>query len=145
MKPDISHEGCITEINDKKILVQILSKSACSACRAKSMCSAFDMTEKMIEVSNDHKHQLKVGDHVDLVMTQSMGNKAVILGYFLPFILVLLTLVISSRYLGELWAGLLSLAVLVPYYLLLSVFRERLSNTFEFRIKPVDKGVQEQI
>lgn len=145
MKPDISHEGYIAEISDKKIMVQILSKSACSSCHARGMCTAFDMTEKLVEVRNDHKHQWNPGDHVDLVMTQSMGNKAVILGYFLPFILVLLTLVISSRYLGELWAGLLSLAVLVPYYILLSAFRERLSNTFEFRIKPVDKGIQEQI
>ncbi len=103
------------------------------------MCSAFEMSEKVIEVKNDHKPLLKTGDRVDLVMTRSMGSKAVILGYFLPFVLVMLTLLISSSYLSELWAGLLSLSILVPYYIILALFKDRLSRTFEFKIEPAGR------
>ncbi len=99
------------------------------------------MSEKVIEVKNDHKSVLKPGDHVDLVMTRSMGNKAVILGYFLPFVFVLVTLLILSAFLNELWAGLLSLSVLVPYYIILSLFKDRLSRTFEFKIEPAGSDV----
>lgn len=141
MKQDISHEGSILEISDKLVKVQIISQSACSACRAKGMCSAFEMSEKVIEVKNDHKSVLKPGDRVDLVMTRSMGNKAVILGYFLPFVFVLVTLLILSAFLNELWAGLLSLSVLVPYYIILSLFKDRLSRTFEFKIEPAGSDV----
>jgi sigma-E factor negative regulatory protein RseC len=135
--PEISHQGCIVEIDDQKIKVQILSQSACSSCRAKGMCAAFEMTEKMIEVRNDHKYGYKTGEHVDLVMTQSMGNKAVILGYGLPFVLVLITLLIASQFIPELYAGLVSLAILAPYYLVLYYLKDRLSNSFDFKIKPL--------
>ena len=139
MKQDISHEGSIIEISDKLIKVQIISQSACSSCRAKGMCSAFEMSEKVIEVKNDHKPLLKTGDRVDLVMTRSMGSKAVILGYFLPFLLVLVTLLVLSAFLNELWAGLLSLSALVPYYIILSLYKDRLSRTFEFKIEPAGR------
>jgi len=99
------------------------------------------MSEKVIEVKNDHKSVLKPGDRVDLVMTRSMGNKAVILGYFLPFVFVLVTLLILSAFLNELWAGLLSLSVLVPYYIILSLFKDCLSRTFEFKIEPAGSDV----
>ncbi|HOW30690.1 MAG TPA: SoxR reducing system RseC family protein [Bacteroidales bacterium] len=141
MKADISHEGTITSITDKVVRVQIVSQSACSSCRAKGMCAAFDMSEKEVEVKNDHKYALKAGDHVDLVMTQTMGNKAVVLGYFLPFLLVLLTLIITSQFMGELYAGLVSLAVLAPYYLLLYLLKDRLSNTFDFRVKLLQEAI----
>jgi len=153
--PEISHQGCIVGIDDQKIKVQILSQSACSSCSAKGMCAAYEMTEKMIEVRNDHKHGYKTGEHVDLVMTQSMGhgyktgervdlvmtqsmgNKAVILGYGLPFVLVLVTLLIVTQFVPEFYAGLVSLAILAPYYLVLYYFKDRLSNTFNFKIKPL--------
>lgn len=140
MKQDISHEGNIIEVSDKLIKVQIISQSACSSCRAKGMCSAFEMSEKVIEVKNDHISMLKPGDRVDLLMTRSMGNKAVILGYFLPFVLVLVTLLILSSLLTELWAGLLSLSILVPYYIILALFKDRLSRTFEFKIEPAGRN-----
>lgn len=141
MKPEISHQGLIVEMNDQKISVQIISLSACATCRAKGMCSASDMTEKLIEVKNDHKYVFHTGDRVNLVMKQSLGNRAVILGYLFPFILLLVTLLVSSQYTGELYAGLLSLAVLVPYYVILYLFRDRLSKTFNFGIEPVKPDV----
>jgi sigma-E factor negative regulatory protein RseC len=101
------------------------------------------MKEKVIEVKNDHKFDLKAGESVNLVMTQSMGNKAVILGYFIPFVLVLMTLLILSGLLNELWAGLISLSVLVPYYIILSLFKDRLSKTFEFKIEPAGGNISD--
>ena len=98
------------------------------------------MSEKVIKVKNDHISMLKPGDRVDLLMTRSMGNKAVILGYFLPFVLVLVTLLILSSLLTELWAGLLSLSILVPYYIILALFKDRLSRTFEFKIEPAGRN-----
>ncbi|HNX42819.1 MAG TPA: SoxR reducing system RseC family protein [Bacteroidales bacterium] len=144
MKPEVSHQGRIVEMDDQKISVQIISLSACATCRAKGMCSASDMTEKLIEVKNEHKYVFHQGDHVNLVMKQSMGNKAVILGYFLPFVLLLITLLISSQYTGELYAGLLSLGILVPYYILLYLLRGRLSKSFNFKIEPLNAETGEE-
>ena len=73
---------------------------------------------------------------VGITITRNMGNKAVILGYLLPFML-LITLLITVNALGfkEWLSGLVSIASLVPYYLLLYLFRNRLRKSFTFTIR----------
>ncbi len=134
MSERITHEGIIDRIEDDKIFVRILSKSACAECHSNGMCSVAEMTEKLIEVHNDSSGYSS-GQSVHVILDRTLGNKAVVLGYLLPFIILLLTLVTASSFLSELWAGLSAIAILVPYYLMLFLFKEKLSNTFSFRIE----------
>jgi len=136
MSERITHEGIIDRIGSDSVFVRILSKSACSACHSKGMCSVSEMTEKLIEVKHTGSDYTK-GQTVNVVLDSSLGNKAVVLGYLIPFILLIVTLLVSSRFLSELWAGLLAIAVLVPYFLLLFIFKNRLSQTFFFRIEHI--------
>ena len=94
-----------------------------------------EMEEKMVEVKN-RKYKLENGDQVTLFMKRSLGMKAVFLGYILPFLIVLISLIIFSLIIdNEGVAGLLSLAIVVPYYLILYRFRDDLKKTFEFSIQ----------
>jgi sigma-E factor negative regulatory protein RseC len=70
------------------------------------------------------------------MMAQSMGYAAVTLGYFIPFLIVILTLIILISFsVTELSAGLISLSVLAPYYTLMYIFRNKIDKKFTFTIK----------
>lgn len=135
-KEDISHPGIIDKTTNDSVFVKILSMSACSSCHAKSMCSIAEMEEKFIEVKKDSRKKYEVGEEVTVTMKRSLGPKAVFLGYILPFLLlfgVLLAVILLSG--DEGLAGLLAIAVLIPYYWLLYIFRNKLSRTFSFMIE----------
>jgi sigma-E factor negative regulatory protein RseC len=137
MSGEISHKGIIKEFSKKGIIVGIIAESACTACHAKGACSASDMTEKEIEIDH-YEGEFQIGQHVLVTGKTSQGLKALFLAYLLPFILVMAVLIVSSGLTGnEGLSGLLSLGILVPYYLILYVFRNRLKRSFDFEIGPL--------
>lgn len=135
-KNEIYHSGIIKSINGNKIEVSIIAKSACSSCHSKSMCSMSEMEEKIIEIYNFKENKYNLGDNVEVVMNLSMGNKAVFLGYGIPFVLLLSSLIITYNITNsEAISGIVVILSLGIYYFLLSLFRKKLQNTFSFRIK----------
>jgi sigma-E factor negative regulatory protein RseC len=131
----VRHKGIISEVNETVIKVNIIAQSACASCHAKGYCGVADMKEKVIEVRNVGHNEQKAGDFVNVTMKKKQGLKAVFYGYFLPFIILLATLIITSGYMNEGLAGLIALSVLIPYYILLYFFRDRIKNDFEFEIE----------
>jgi len=131
----IDHEGIIDRIDGDRAHVRIMSQSACASCHAKGACSAADQEEKYIDVSL-HGVPCRVGEAVRVEVAGHMGLKAVALGYFLPFLLLMGVLIaLLSAGVPEMNAGLLSLGSLLPYYLLLYLFRKRIESNFTFSIK----------
>lgn len=134
----IIHPGTIESIDGEKVFVRILSQSACSTCHAKGACSVSEIEEKIIEVEDHRTVSWKPGQQVMVMMEQSLGMKAVFLGYLLPLIVLVASVIIFLSILNnEGLAALLSLLMLVPYYLVLYFFRERLKKKFSFRIEEV--------
>jgi sigma-E factor negative regulatory protein RseC len=135
-KQDISHPGVIDSVEDNTIHVRILSQSACSSCHAKGMCSVAEMEEKIVDIPLHHTKKYKQGDAVMITMKRSLGAKAVLLGYIIPFLIVLLALIMILSLTGnEGMAALISLGLLVPYYLLLYALKDRISKEFKFQIE----------
>lgn len=130
----ISHEGIVQKVDNKSVTVSIIATSACSGCHAEGSCSLSGKEEKIIEVTGNYN--VKPGDAVTVFMKQSMGHVAVLLGYFLPFVVVIVMLIIMiSLNVPELVAGLASLAILIPYYAILFFFRKRINKKFTFTLK----------
>ena len=131
----IEQKGVVEEITDHKIKVRTHRDSACGQCNARGICILGDDSGRIIETGYDDQ-DLKVGDNVGITITRSMGNKAVILGYLIPFVLFITVLILLNAMDVKEWlTGLLSIAVLVPYFMLLFLFRERLSKTFTFTVR----------
>lgn len=130
----ILKSGIVEDINGKYIRVRIQNFSACAGCHSKDSCASFEKGERVVDVENDLSRTVKVGDRVDVQMIESSGWIAVLLGYVLPFILLIATLIIVNYYLGEVLAAALSLGVLVPYYLLLYAFRNKMRKYFKFTL-----------
>ncbi|MRT93151.1 SoxR reducing system RseC family protein [Ancylomarina sp. 16SWW S1-10-2] len=129
----IDHVGTISDIKGEKIKVKILNVSACAACHAKSACTMSDMQEKDIDII-DYSGNFKLGEQVNITGKESLGWIALLLAYVIPFVLVLIVLFIASLFTNELTSGLLSLAILIPYYYILYTFKEQLKKTFTFTI-----------
>ncbi|MCD4772349.1 MAG: SoxR reducing system RseC family protein [Bacteroidales bacterium] len=136
LQDTIIHPGIIQKVGYDKLLVNIIAQSACSACHAKGMCSVADMKEKIIEVHKKPGHDYKAGEKVSVAMEKSMGTKAVMIGYIIPFLIVFISLIILTNITNNQgFTGLISLGLLIPYYLGVYLLRDKLKKTFIFRIQ----------
>ena len=139
----VEHEGVVVGISDSSISVEIVSKSACASCHAKSVCAVGDSAVKIIEVPlsiGTLAADCKVGDSVKVVLDSSLGVNAVWLAYVTPMAVLLASiLTFSSVGMRDLYTGLLSIGVVALYYLVLSFFRKRLDRIFTFSIEPINK------
>lgn len=130
----IEHPGIVQKSDNRSVTVKISQPSACSGCHAEGSCSLTGKKDKIVEITGHYN--LAEGDNVTVIMEKSMGYAAVLLGYLIPAILVVVILVIlGSLPVSELIAGIGSIAALIPYYLILWFFREQISNKFIFNIK----------
>lgn len=134
----IQHRGIVENINDSQIRVRIVQASACSACSAKGHCGSADSKEKIVDVT-DETHLYKVGDTVMITGETSMGMQAVLIAFVIPFIILISALFISISLTGgnEALSSIISLAMLIPYYILIRLGRKKLKNNFSFTIKPI--------
>ena len=120
------------------LTVNIISQSACSSCHANGACSVSDVQDKEIEIYN-FSNKYSPGQQVTIVFKESKGFTALFFGYVLPFILVLTTLITATSLdNNELVAGLLSLAILVPYYIIIHLFSHRFKKVFNFEIEEIN-------
>ncbi len=138
MEEKVLHSGIIQEVSENKLIVAIISASACSSCHAKGACLASEMQEKEIEIYR-FSGEFQPGQSVNIVGKTSQGYRAMFYGYVLPFILVIVSLILAlSITKSDGIAGLLSLAVLIPYYVVLYFFRNKLKRSFEFEISAIN-------
>lgn len=130
----IEHIGIVQESGDGSAKVRITSASACSACHSKELCSLSGTEEKIIDITGSYN--LSPGEEVTVQMKQSAGYTALFLGYILPLILVMAALIVLiSSSVPELAAGICSIAILIPYYLIIWLFRKNVAKKFTFTIK----------
>ncbi|MFO7868366.1 MAG: SoxR reducing system RseC family protein [Bacteroidales bacterium] len=133
----ICHSGIVEAITDNYVDVSIISKSACAACHAQSVCHISDEKEKNIRVHTVLAHTYEKGQHVQILLPQKKGMEALFLGYLLPFLVVFVSLIIFLQYVPELYAGLYSLMLLIPYYILLYALKNTMQSRFSFQIEKI--------
>ncbi|HKK63464.1 MAG TPA: SoxR reducing system RseC family protein [Bacteroidales bacterium] len=133
----IDHIGYIDEVADNEATVRINSMSACASCHAKGACSAADQEEKVLNVSTAGK-QVSSGEEVRVIIARKTGLHAVAIGYVYPFLLLMLVLItFTAAGAGELQAGIWSIASLVPYYIIVYLFKSKISQAFTFRMEKI--------
>ncbi|MBQ8837900.1 MAG: SoxR reducing system RseC family protein [Bacteroidales bacterium] len=135
-KNEISHEGRIVEITPDFTTVELMVSSACSGCHAKGMCGMSEEEQKLIMVPTDPYTVRNVGDDVVVFSKMTMGLKAVWISYVIPLaVLMILILTLSAVLEGEILVGLLSIAGVAVYYLVIWLMKDRLQNEFVFYLK----------
>ena len=133
----IRHEGIVLSINGEKAHVQIVQTSACSACKARSMCMSSESQSK--EMDAIMLEPMKIGDKVEVEVRERLAWKAVLLAYILPFIVMLAIIAILdfATDWSEAVVGTFSLCGIALYYIGLSVFKNRLQKQFSFTARKI--------
>lgn len=133
MDNKIRHKARVISINNNKLTLSLTSVSACANCHAKSACTAADLKEKQVQVYS-HKHY-PVGTEVMVETSMTVGIKAVLYAYVLPIVVALTGLFVYTAIgFSELQSGLLCLGALAAYFIVLSLFRNKLEKNFKFNI-----------
>jgi len=132
----ISHEGIITKLTDDTVEVKIIAQSACGACHVKSACTVGDQAEKVLTLPRPEGQELHLFQKVNVVMGIGQGNKAAVLAYVIPILLLLVVMFVCLGCgLSDGLSALISIAAMVPYYLILYLRRDKLKKQFVYRIE----------
>ena len=138
MEKHLEHEGTVASICGNTMIVRIVSSSACGSCAAKSYCIPSGNNDKDILVENFSGNFVS-GERVKVVMRESLGFMALLIGYIIPFFVVMITLLTVYFISGnELVSGLLSLLVLIPYFLTIKMLNPRITKTFGFTVQKIN-------
>ena len=133
----IRHTGIVSRIEGEKAWVEITQSSACSACKAKSMCMSSESQQKRIEAVM--LSPMKVGDEVEVTVRERLAWRAVLLAYILPFFVMMGVIAILdfATDWSEAVVGTLSLCAIALYYIGLGAFKHRLQKQFSFTARKV--------
>ena len=135
MAHDIRHQGIVDSIDGQNVVVRITQSSACGGCQARNICRAAESKDKLVEVVYADAENLKVGQSVTVAGAESLGLKAVAFAFGLPLLLLMAALIVTLRFTGnEKVAAAVALGVLVPYYIVLLLTRNRIKRDFIFRL-----------
>jgi sigma-E factor negative regulatory protein RseC len=131
----IKHDGIIKNIDNQTIEISIIAMASCASCQIKGVCTSSDVQEKIIKIETTSELSYQIGDKITVEMSEQQGNIAVLWAYVLPLILMILSLIVSSILLSnETLIGLLGIGVLLPYYSILYLLRNKIRNQFNFYI-----------
>jgi sigma-E factor negative regulatory protein RseC len=135
---NICREGVIRAIDGDDIHVEIIVSSACSGCHARSICIPSDHRQEVIIVKNTYHENFQVGETVELLLETSAGNRAVVLAYVLPLVVLLVLLfgcyALTHKELLSVGIGVLGV---VLYYLILKSAGKSVEKGIMFGIRKV--------
>lgn len=136
MSNKIKHAGVVDGVEGECVRVRILQSSACSACKVAAHCNASETKEKIIDVMDADASHYQKDDQVMVVADTAVGFRASLYGYLLPLILMVVTLVgVLAATHSEGLAALSALGILIPYYVLLFLMRNKLRNRLSFTLE----------
>ena len=132
----ISHEGIVMKITDDELEIKILAQSACAACHAKSACGMGEQAEKTLTVPRPKDKDFSLLQKVNVKMAIGQGNKAAVLAYLVPILLLLAVLFVCLGLgLNDGLSALLGIVALIPYYIILYLRRDKLKKQFSYIIE----------
>lgn len=136
MSNRISHSGVVEKVSEGRVTVRILQTSACAACKVASHCNASESKVKLVDVDCDNALVYREGQEVVVSASQAVANRALLLGFGIPFLILVGVLFIVLKTTGnEAVAALSGLGALMPYYLLLWLLRRQIGQQVSFAIE----------
>ncbi len=130
----VDHLGEVIYSSGSTVRVRMLVQSACAGCSAKRACGTSESEMRELEV-HVTPNTYQVGDQVSVSIKTQHGFLAVFIGYLMPLLLVLATLIVLIRVgVDEGLSALTALSTLIPYYVVLRLLRSRIAKRFEVSI-----------
>lgn len=136
-KKEVTHTGFVKEIGKRGIKVGIVVQSGCASCQIKSACNMAEQSDKELEI-DCNPEEYRIGQQVVVRLKASQGMNALFLGYVLPFLVLLAVMIIVSNLTAdEGLIGIAALASMVPYYIALYLYRNKIKKKFTYVVQPL--------
>ena len=132
----------VIEQDSNKVKVLIERQSACASCHAKAACTSLDKKNQIISIQTEDARNYKEGERVRILITQSLGLKAVVLAFVVPAAILISAVAIQVKcfpMLDQSLAALVALLCYLVYYLLLYRFRARIDRHFVIKIRHLEQ------
>ena len=132
----ISHSGIVENVTEGCVKVRIVQSSVCAACKVAGHCNAADFKVKIVDVFCGDTSEYSVGQNVIVSASKDVANKALLLGFGIPFLLLICVLLITLRLTNEEgFAALVAVGSLVPYYFMIWLMRDKIQQRISFQIE----------
>ena len=136
MSNKIKHSGVVEKIVGDCVRVRIVQTSACASCKVAGHCNAAESKEKLVDIRCANSAAYKTGQQVVVTASTEVAARALLLGFGLPFVVLVSVLFIVLQVSGnEALAAMSGLAALLPYYVVLYLFRGRIREQLSFSIE----------
>ncbi len=142
MSQKIIHSGTIETISGNDMRVRIVQASACASCKVAAQCHASEQKEKLVDVYHVRDiQQFAIGETVTLIASSQTGMNAVLVAFVIPF-LIMVTAVFGCSKLtdSEPVMALSGILFLIPYYIVLFLYRDRLKERFAFQVEKINNN-----
>lgn len=134
----ITRPGVVIRAYDDVADIEIVQHSACASCTLKGVCTSGESVSRVISAHT--QTTLTPGTRVELSMEERWGLLGTVVAFVLPLLLVVTVFFVSRPWFGrEEWAGLVAVASLAPYYLLIYRLRDRFARMVTFYAQPLAK------
>jgi len=131
MEEKVCKEGIVKKAEAGKVWVEIVVSSACGGCVAKNMCNISEKKNEIIEAENITGEEFVVGEKVQIQIQERKAHQAVVLGYLLPFIVLIVGLFVCYALTHIEWlSALVAFGLTAIYYLILKMFDKHLARQF---------------
>ena len=128
---NVCKEGIVRKIEGGKVWVEIVVSSACGGCVAKNMCNISEKKNEIVETENITGEEFTIGENVQIQMLERKAHQAVVLGYLLPFIVLIVGLFGCYAITHIEWlSALVAFGLTAMYYMVLKLFDKRLAKEF---------------
>ena len=132
----IEHSGIVFDVVGNRVDVAIEAMEACASCRVKGACGMSESKQKNVSVVTPFADAYRVGEEVVVSVSKSMGMKAVLMAYVIPFFFLLaILLTMLGLGCGEVVSGLSALAAAVAWYTVVWLMRGRIEKEISFKIR----------
>lgn len=135
-------QGCVDHCENGAVVVRITREETCGSCAAKDSCTTASQArrQQLIRVQDSAADTFLEGETVLLEASESMGRLAVVIGYLMPALVVVASLLMLRSFIqSEIALAGASLASLAVYYGILFLLKDRISPKMAFKILKVNE------
>ena len=135
MNTKIRQCGVIESINGTHARIQIVRPSECQTCEASSRCNIHSGKITYVDIDDQRLAKYQKGDRVQVEITAKAGRYAVAIGFALPLVLFVSTM-LALHYNGatDEIAALSAIGVIGVYYFIIYLIRQYINRHFEVRL-----------
>lgn len=137
---EIKHNGRIIAVDPTRgrVRAKIEDSSDCASCPAHKLCNHGMKNENIVEVQT--AETFSVGDSVEIIGTEIMHRKAIMLAVVLPCIIMVASMVgVYLLTFNETIAAIAGVVLMIAFFVALYAMRNKIEKEFVFRINKTNR------